>query len=157
MVDRQRGASLDVTFKASRNAARDLIPSFGKIRYRWDETVRGDMYSRAEISRLVKPVAASSAISRSWGVSDGGPTPESRCRVSPVARSSISARRAHERAPSCSNPWHAADSWLRASRVRRTRRRRSPYASRTHASSNGHLLDPRQRKRLAEQIRHFLV
>ena len=49
------------------------MPSLGKIRYRCDETVRWDMYSRVAISRLVKPVAASRAISRSCGVSDAAP------------------------------------------------------------------------------------
>ena len=49
-------------FRARASWDREVIPSFGNIRYRWDPTVRWDRYSFSPISRLLRPAAASWAI-----------------------------------------------------------------------------------------------
>src|SRR5260370_1194427 len=84
------------------------MPSFGKIRCRWPPTVRGDRNSRCPISLLLRPAAASIAICRSCGVSETRSRSPARGLARPVARSSLAARSAHERAPRCSNVSSAA-------------------------------------------------
>jgi NADPH-dependent FMN reductase len=51
-----------VSGSASLSWEREVTPSFGKIRYRCDSTVRCERYSLCPISRLLSPVAAISAI-----------------------------------------------------------------------------------------------
>jgi hypothetical protein len=52
-----------------RNWLRDVMSSFGKIRYRCEATVRCDKYRCWPISRLERPSAAIWAIWSSWAVS----------------------------------------------------------------------------------------
>jgi hypothetical protein len=88
---RPRAARWGAAVRASRRAAREAMPSFGKTWYRWVPTVRGERKSRSPICLLVKPAAASSAISRCWGVSDPGPNGSNCPMERPVARSSLAA------------------------------------------------------------------
>jgi len=68
------------------------MPSFGKIRYRWAPTVRGDRESRAPISLLLRPEAAGRATSSCCAVSGAPARTGVRCVATPAARSSCSGR-----------------------------------------------------------------
>jgi hypothetical protein len=54
--------------KASRSAALEVTPSFGKVWYRCVATVRCDKNSRSPICLFVRPAAARVAISRSHSI-----------------------------------------------------------------------------------------
>ena len=65
---RRRPARVARLANAAPSWARDVTSSFGKIRYRWNPTVRCERYSCWPISRFEKPSAASCAICSSCGV-----------------------------------------------------------------------------------------
>jgi hypothetical protein len=120
--------------------SRLVMPSLGKERCKWDATVRGDNCSRWAISRLVRPWAASSMISRCCGVSACSPAALATApgTAIPQARSSLAARWAQGRAASARNVSWAALRTSLAWLMRRCLRSHWPYSRRSCARSNGH-------------------
>ena len=114
------------------------MSSFWNTLRRWYSTVFGLRNSAPAMSRLRPPSATSRAIWSSCGVSWSSVAASRLRAVSPVARSSAAARSAHGAAPSASKRSSAARSCVRASVLRRARRRNSPYASSVRACTNGH-------------------
>lgn len=103
-----------------------VTPNFGKPRYRWEPTVRGESRRRSPICRLVRPRAARRTICFCCGVRSGSRSPPPGFWRTPAARSSARARAAQGSAPSRTNVSSAAVSSGRA-RLGRSRRR-SRYA-----------------------------
>ena len=64
----RRSCGQPTAARASRRAAREVMPSLGKIWYRCAPTVRCERNSRSAICLFVSPDAASWATSSSWGV-----------------------------------------------------------------------------------------
>ena len=117
------------------SSTRDETPSLRKTLRRWYSTVLGLTKSCAAASRLLAPPATSWAMRSSCGVRSSMVEASRLRALSPVALSSPRARCAQSSAPTPSKASRAERSCARASSLRRSRRRRSPYASCVRARS----------------------